>query len=143
MHLDDLNHGATQLVMLAFKTERRSLDRRRLRVRVKLTYYDPRRRSPVKVEEDVELTVEGSKARMLADSIVRKNYAIARIAQTMKDATAAWHRSQRRQALSMASKTLKRVRGMYPQNLDKDIRSNLNRLSNLHDTMRRHLMRDC
>ena len=143
LHLDDLNHGATQLVMLAFKAQKRGLDRRRLPVRVKLTYYDPRRRGPITVREEVELTVEGSKVPMLVDSIVRKNYVIARIALTMKDATEAWHASQRRQALSMAAKTLERARGIYPKTRDKDIRRNLDRLKALHDTMRRILERDC
>ena len=69
------------------------------------------------------------------DPVVRKNFWIARMADTMKRASAAWWAGRRDKALQTVQELKHRVEHVYPGGKDPDILRNLDSLRKLWRAM--------
>jgi len=79
--LDDLNHGATQIVLTGW-----NLKNEPVRVRATLTYVDAITGQEMEVVEQVTLDPSRSTDDVLADADLRKNYSVAVIADAIREA---------------------------------------------------------
>ena len=81
INLDDMNNGLTQVVMAKFRTKVFSGS---LPVKVRLSYYDVKRKCMVEEVQEVRLVpAERDSCELLADMEVKKNYTIAELADSL------------------------------------------------------------
>jgi Mg-chelatase subunit ChlD len=79
--LDDMNNGLTQVVMAKFRTD---FVKGPLPVKVRLSYFDVRRKCPVEEVQELRLVpAENDSCELLADVEVKKNYTIAELADSL------------------------------------------------------------
>ena len=81
INLDDMNNGLTQVVIAKFRTHVFSSS---LPVKVRLSYYDVKRKCMVEEVQEVRLVpAERDSCELLADVEVKKNYTIAELADSL------------------------------------------------------------
>ena len=118
--LDDMNNGLTQVVMAKFRTD--SL-KSTLPVKVRLSYYDVRRKCLVEEVQDLYLVpAERDSCELLTDVEVKKNYTIAELADslfTMAGLARSGHYSQ---AQNVLDTSVSAAYQRYPHMEDEDIR---------------------
>ena len=127
--LDNLNLGATQVIMMQFglKPANREITNRRLPVRVTLYYDDIAQKRSISESEQAFIQVtEKYNVNTLADDEVKKNFTIATLAQALKDMVTAYEQHNRQQASHIASSTINQAYNSYPTMSDKDISYILN-----------------
>lgn len=127
--LDNLNLGATQVVMMQFGLKRanREITNRRLPVRVTLYYDDIAQKRSISESEQAFIQVtETSNVNALMDEEVKKNFTIACLSQALKDMVAAYELHNRQLASHIANSTINQVYSSYPTMSDKDISYILN-----------------
>lgn len=121
--LDDMNNGLTQLVMMKFRIAGDRAGGKNFPVKVRLSYFDIKTRRQVAETIDSAVSLSGGRTEdLLADSLVRKNYTIAELAQSLYDMTEAARQNQFVRAQDLVSRSVRTAYGRYPNMDDKDIR---------------------
>ena len=79
--MDDMNNGLTQVVMVGFRTDP---IKSAIPVKVRLSYYDVRRKCTVEEVQELRLVpAENDSCELLADVEVKKNFTIAELADSL------------------------------------------------------------
>jgi uncharacterized protein YegL len=130
LNLDDLNNGATEVVMLKYAASAVGS------VTVRLTYFDIRKQRQVELTEKASLGY-GNGRDFLQDSEVRKNYTIATIAQALSDMQKSWQRNDYRSAERYVHAAVAETHERYPRMEDSDIRMQLEVAENYLSTLQR------
>jgi Ca-activated chloride channel family protein len=126
--LDNLNNGATEVIMLRYDPETAG------QVTVRLSYFDIRRQRTVEETQTASLRT-GNGRNFLQDPEVRKNFTIANIAQALSDMQTFWKNSNYRAAENMLRAAVTETHERYPRMEDEDIRSQLNVAENYLSTL--------
>ena len=116
--LDNLNSGATQVVLLRFKPRSKTLDP----VKVRLSYYDLDRSKTVETAQSSPIKLSASAQE---DSSVTKNFSIALLAQAIHDMAVACESEQFREAERVLNTAIDRTSRRYPNLEDEDIERTL------------------
>ena len=118
--MDDMNNGLTQVIMAKFRTDSVNST---LPVKVRLSYFDVRRKCAVEEIQELRLVpAEGESCDVLADVEVKKNYTIAELADSlfaMAGLAKSGHYAKAQNALEASVATAHR---RYPNMEDQDIR---------------------
>ena len=123
IHLDTMNSGMTEVVILRFKPLLGEDTGSSFPVKVRLTYQDFDRGQAVSLDERTTLkTGEGSRATDLEDRSVAKNYTIADLAQSIKDMAVAYEAKDIRHAETLVANSVARTMHRYPNLEDADIK---------------------
>lgn len=118
--LDDMNNGLTQVVMAKFRAN--SLHGA-MPVKVRLTYYDVRRKCIVEEVQDLRLVAaERESCDPLVDLEVKKNTTIAELADSLFQMTHHARRGDYLQAQSALDASISTAYMRYPYKEDEDIR---------------------
>lgn len=118
--LDDMNNGLTQVVMAKFRAG--SLNGA-LPVKVRLTYYDVKRKCMVEEVQDLRLVAsERESCDPLVDLEVKKNTTIAELADSLFQMTHFARRGNYSQAQSVLDASVASAYTRYPYKEDEDIR---------------------
>jgi hypothetical protein len=128
--LDNLNNGATEVIMLKYDPEASG------QVTVRLSYFDIRRQRNVEETRTANLAI-GNERNFLESAEVRRNYTIAVIAQALSDMQSAWKRSDYRAAEQRIRAAVIETRERYPRMEDEDIRIQLDVAENYLTTLHR------
>ena len=117
--LDDMNNGLTQVVMAKFRTNSVAT----LPVKVRLSYYDVKRKCRVEEVQDLQLVpAERDACDLLADVEVKKNYTIAELADSLFVMTGLARSGNYSQALNALDASVATAYRRYPNMEDEDIR---------------------
>lgn len=120
INMDDMNNGLTQVVMAKFRTNSMSNP---VPVKVRLSYYDVKRKCVVEEIQDLRLTpAESDSCELLADVEVKKNYTIAELADSLFAMTGHAKRGNYSQAQNTLDASVAMAYGRYPNMEDQDIR---------------------
>lgn len=118
--LDDMNNGLTQLVMAKFRIDSAET---MLPVKVRLSYFDVRRKCKVEEVQDLQLVpAERDSSDLLADVEVKKNYTIAELADSLFAMTGLARSGNYSQALNTLDTSVATTYRRYPNMEDDDIR---------------------
>jgi Mg-chelatase subunit ChlD len=118
--LDDMNNGLTQVIMAKFRTD--SL-KSTLPVKVRLSYFDVRRKCIVEEVQDLRLVpAESDSCDVLADVEVKKNYTIAELADSLFAMAGLARSGQYLQAQNTLDASVASAYRRYPNMEDTDIR---------------------
>ena len=118
--LDDMNNGLTQLVMAKFRIDFVGTT---LPVKVRLSYFDVRRKCKVEEVQDLQLVpAERDSSDLLADVEVKKNYTIAELADSLFAMTGLARSGNYLQALNTLNTSVATAYRRYPNMEDEDIR---------------------
>jgi len=117
--LDDMNNGLTQVVMAKFRTDSVATPP----VKVRLSYYDVKRKCKVEEVQDLQLVpAERDASDLLADVEVKKNYTIAELADSLFAMTGLARSGNYSQALNTLDASVATAYRRYPNMEDEDIR---------------------
>lgn len=118
--LDDMNNGLTQVVMAKFRTDS---VKSTFPVKVRLSYYDVRRKCPVEEVQELRLVpAESESCDLLADVEVKKNYTIAELAESLFSMAGFAKSGQYLQAQNALEASVATAYRRYPNMEDQDIR---------------------
>ncbi|HEX2272196.1 MAG TPA: VWA domain-containing protein [Pyrinomonadaceae bacterium] len=118
--LDNMNNGLTQVVMAKFRTDS---VKSTLPVKVRLSYYDVRRKCMVEEVQELRLApAESESCDLLADVEVKKNYTIAELADSLFTMTEFARRGNFLQAQSALDASVTTAYQRYPNMEDGDIK---------------------
>jgi Mg-chelatase subunit ChlD len=118
--MDDMNNGLTQVVMAKFRTNSMN---NAFPVKVRLSYYDVKRKCVVEETQDLRLTpAESDSCELLADVEVKKNYTIAELADSLFAMTGLARRGSYSQAQNTLDASVAMAYRRYPNMEDQDIR---------------------
>ena len=118
--LDDMNNGLTQVVMAKFRADSVKSP---IPVKVRLSYYDVRRKCMVEEVQEARLVpAENESCELLTDVEVKKNYTIAQLADSLFEMTGLARRGQYSQALNALDASVTSAYRRYPNMEDGDIR---------------------
>lgn len=118
--LDDMNNGLTQVVMAKFRTDSISSA---VPVKVRLSYYDVRRKCMVEEVQELRLApADGDSCDLLADVEVKKNYTIAELADSLFEMTGLARRGNYAQAQNALDASVANAYRRYPNMEDGDIK---------------------
>ena len=118
--LDDMNNGLTQVVMARFRTDSVGTT---LPVKVRLSYFDVKRKCKVEEVQDLQLVpAERDSSDLLADVEVKKNYTIAELADSLFAMTGLARSGNYSQALNTLNTSVATAYRRYPNMEDEDIR---------------------
>lgn len=131
LELDDLNNGATEVIMLRYAPQ--SIGQ----VSVRLTYFDLKKQRQVEETQRIGLSY-GSGRNYLQDPEVRKNYTIAIVAQALSDMQQSWQRNDYRAAERIVRAAVAETRERYPRMEDQDIRAQLDVAENYLSTLQNY-----
>jgi len=122
--LDDMNNGLTQVVMAKFRTD--SL-KEVVPVKVRLTYFDVKRKCTVQEVQELRLVpAESDSCDLLADVEVKKNYTIAELADSLHLMTTFARQGNYTQAQNALDLSVATAYQRYPNMEDEDIKFILN-----------------
>ena len=122
LKLDNLNSGATQVVLLRFKSRAKTLDRSSLPVKVRLSYYDLESSKTVETAQSSTIKLSESAQK---DSSVTKNFSIALLAQAIHDMALACESERFREAEHVLNTAIEETSRRYPNLEDEDIKRTL------------------
>ncbi len=118
--MDDMNNGLTQVVMAKFRTDSIKTT---MPVKVRLSYYDVRRKCMVEEVQELHLSpAESESCDLLADVEVKKNYTIAELADSLFTMTELARRGNYMQAQSALDASVTTAYQRYPNMEDSDIK---------------------
>jgi Mg-chelatase subunit ChlD len=118
--LDNMNNGLTQVVMAKFRTDS---VKSTLPVKVRLSYYDVRRKGMVEEVQELRLApAESDSCDLLADVEVKKNYTIAELADSLLTMTELARRGKFSQAQNALDASVTTAYQRYPNMEDTDIK---------------------
>ncbi|HYV10207.1 MAG TPA: VWA domain-containing protein [Pyrinomonadaceae bacterium] len=118
--LDDMNNGLTQVVMAKFRTDSVGTT---LPVKVRLSYFDVKRKCRVEEVQDLRLVpAERDTCDLLADVEVKKNYTIAELADSLFAMAGLARSGNYSQALNTLNTSVATAYRRYPNMEDEDIR---------------------
>lgn len=118
--MDDMNNGLTQVIMAKFRTHS---VKNTLPVKVRLSYYDVRRKCPVEEVQELRLVpAEGQSCDVLADVEVKKNYTIAELAESLFAMAGLARSGNYSQAQNTLDASVATAYRRYPNMEDQDIR---------------------
>ena len=118
--LDDMNNGLTQVVMAKFRTDYLKSS---IPVKVRLSYFDVKRRCEVEEVQDLRLVpAESASCDVLADVEVKKNYTIAELADSLFEMTGLARSGNYSQAQNVLDASVATAYRRYPNMEDEDIR---------------------
>jgi hypothetical protein len=118
--LDDMNNGLTQVVMAKFRADSAKST---LPVKVRLTYYDVKRKCMVDEVQELRLVPsERESCDPLVDLEVKKNHTIAELADSLFQMTALARAGNYSQAQNVLDASLATAHTRYPYMEDEDIR---------------------
>lgn len=121
--LDDMNNGLTQVVMAKFRAD--SIES--LPVKVRLSYYDVKRKCQVVEEQELGLwPAENESCELLMDVEVKKNYTIAQLADALFEMTGLARRGDYSRAQNVLDSSVASAYRRYPHMEDTDIKFILN-----------------
>ena len=118
--MDDMNNGLTQVVIAKFRADSiKSM----LPVRVRLSYFDVRRKCMVEEVQEVRLSpADSDSCELLEDVEVKKNFTIAQLADSLFEMTGFARRGNYSQALNALDNSVATAYRRYPNMEDTDIR---------------------
>lgn len=118
--MDDMNNGLTQVIMAKFRTHSiKSM----LPVKVKLSYYDVRRKCQVEEVQELRLVpAESESCDLLADVEVKKNYTIAELADSLFAMAGLARSGNYSQAQNTLDASVATAYRRYPNMEDQDIK---------------------
>ena len=118
--MDDMNNGLTQVVMAKFRTDSMT---KPMAVKVRLSYFDVKRKCRVEEVQDLQLVpAERDASDLLADVEVKKNYTIAELADSLFAMTGLARSGNYSQALNTLDASVATAYRRYPNMEDQDIR---------------------
>jgi hypothetical protein len=118
--MDDMNNGLTQVIMARFRTDSPT---NMLPVKVRLSYYDVKRKCPVEEVQDLRLVpAERESCDLLADVEVKKNYTIAELADSLYAMAGLARGGNYSQAQNVLDSSVSTAYRRYPNMEDEDIR---------------------
>jgi len=118
--LDDMNNGLTQVVMAKF---RMNSVKSMLPVKIRLSYYDVRRKCNVEEVQELRLEpAERDSCELLADVEVKKNYTIAELADSLFAMAGLARSGNYPQAQQVLDTSVNAAYQRYPHMEDEDIR---------------------
>ena len=118
--VDDMNNGLTQVILAKFRTN--SL-KSTLPVKVRLSYFDVRRKCMVEEVQELRLLpAESDSCDVLADVEVKKNYTIAELADSLFSMAGLARGGQYLQAQNTLDASVATAYRRYPNMEDQDIR---------------------
>jgi hypothetical protein len=118
--LDDMNNGLTQVVMAKFRTDS---VKSTLPVKVRLSYYDVRRKCTVEEVQELRLEpAERDSCELLVDVEVKKNYTIAELADSLFEMAGFARSGNYSQAQNVLDASVSSAYRRYPHMEDEDIR---------------------
>jgi len=122
--LDDMNNGLTQVIMAKFRAQ--SLNSS-LPVKVRLSYFDVRRKCMIEEVQDLRLVpAESDSCDLLADVEVKKNYTIAELAGSLFDMRGLALSGNYLQAQNVLDASVVTAYRRFPNMEDADVRFILN-----------------
>jgi Ca-activated chloride channel homolog len=118
--LDDMNNGLTEVIMAKFRTDSfKSAGP----VKVRLSYYDVKRKCVVEEVQDLRLVpAESDSCDVLADVEVKKNYTIAELADSLYAMAGLARGGNYSQAQNVLDTSVSTAYRRYPNMEDDDIR---------------------
>ncbi len=134
--LDDMNNGLTQVVLMKFRLRDDVTGQPTQSVRVRLSYFDLKKRRIVEDVQEIDLQKVRRAGKMLADVEVKKNYTIALLSQSLADMTTAARRGDFNRAESFLNNSLATAYTNYPTMEDKDISYILNIVEDYQNKLR-------
>ena len=118
--LDDMNNGLTQVVMAKFRADS---VRDMLPVKVRLSYFDVKRKGMVEEVQELRLVpAERGSCDPLIDLEVKKNYTIAELADSLFQMTGLARGGKYSQAQNVLDASVQTAYARYPHMEDEDIR---------------------
>lgn len=115
-----MNNGLTQVVLAKFRTD---AVRSPLPVKVRLSYFDVKRKCRVEQVQDLGLVqAESDSCDLLADVEVKKNYTVAELADSLFEMTGRARSGHYSQALNALDASVSTAYRRYPNMEDEDIR---------------------
>lgn len=120
--LDNMNSGMTEIVLIRFKAKNRNTDNSPLTVRATLGYYDLGKNQPVTANKGAMIAMSDVEKRASVDDSVAKNYAIAELAQSIREMSADCQNHQYSKARSEIQASILKTRERYPSMDDEDIK---------------------
>jgi Mg-chelatase subunit ChlD len=118
--LDDMNNGLTQVMLAKFRADS---VKSTIPVKVRLSYYDVRRKCLVEEVQDARLMpAENDSCELLTDMEVKKNFTIAQLADSLFEMTGFARRGNYSQALNALDTSATAAYRRYPNMEDGDIR---------------------
>ena len=118
--MDDMNNGLTQVVMAKFRAD---AVKGPIPVKVRLLYFDVRRKCPVEEVQELRLVpAENDSCELLADVEVKKNFTIAQLADSLFEMTGLARLGKYAQALTALDTSVATAHRRYPHMEDGDIR---------------------
>lgn len=120
--IDDMNNGLTQVVLIKFAASGKPLEKT-FPVKVKLSYFDINSRKQVAETQTASLAWnENGSKNLLADSLVKKNFTIAELAQSLYEMSEVAKQKNYRKAETLLNASVSDTYQRYPNMEDKDIR---------------------
>lgn len=119
--LDDLNHGSTQVVLACFRVTDDVKTGTKLPVKVRLSYRPIADEKSVVVKRSSKLRVDDECSEAIADVEVRKNYSIARLADSIRTMAVSYQDKQTDVARKVLADALAEADKRHPKCSDKDI----------------------
>jgi Mg-chelatase subunit ChlD len=118
--MDDMNNGLTQVIMAKFRTDSARINPT---VKVRLSYFDVKRKCMVEEVQDLRLVpAESSACDLLADVEVKKNYTIAELANSLHEMTDQARRGNYSLAQNTLDASISTAYQRYPNMEDEDIK---------------------
>ena len=128
LDLDDLNSGATQVILLQYAPESMG------QVTVRLKYFDLASQRDVEITQRTTLK-RGPKGNLLTDPEVRKNHTIANIAEALSTMQQSWKRNDLQSAENAIRAAIRQTLERYPEVEDGDIHAQLEVAQNYLSTL--------
>lgn len=129
--MDDLNSGATEVIMMQYRPESVG------QVAVRLQYFDIVRQKDVDETHRISLIRGTRDGNFLLDTEVRTNYAIATIAQGLSDMQQSWQRGDLRGAERIVRTAIRDAEEQSRNRRDPDVRTQLEVAQNYLTTLER------
>ncbi|MHB8635779.1 MAG: vWA domain-containing protein [Fimbriimonadaceae bacterium] len=124
IRLDNLNSGATEVVLMRFRHQPNCGSR--FPVKVQLSYFDINRGKEVETSQSSAISEgDAGDAAAMQDESVAKNFAIALLAQSIKDMAAACEAGHYHEAEADLDTSISQASRRYPNLDDADIRRTL------------------
>jgi len=118
--LDDMNNGLTQVILAKFRTDS---GKGSAPVKVRLSYYDVKRKCAVEEVQELRLApAESDSCDVLADVEVKKNYTIAELADSLYAMAGLARGGNYSQAQNVLDASVSTAYRRYPNMEDTDIR---------------------
>jgi Mg-chelatase subunit ChlD len=125
--IDDMNNGLTQIVLMKFRLENKKAYERDFPVKIRLSYFDIKTRKQIVETQTANLRfIQNNSGDLLADSLVRKNYTIAELAQSLYEMSEVAKERDYRTAENLLNTSVSNAYRRYPNMEDQDIKFILN-----------------